>query len=71
MPVRKHGLSPKQTEILQALALGKTRMQVADDLGISAHTLDTHLSRSFIYLGVSNLVEAVSKLQEQLFPRKW
>ena len=71
MPLRKHGLSPKQTEILQALALGKTRAQVADDLGISAHTLSTHLSRSFSYLGVSNLVEAVSKLQEQLFPHKW
>ena len=71
MPLKKHGLSPKQTEILQALALGKTRLQVADDLEISTHTLNTHLSRSFNYLGVTTLVEAVAKLQAQVFPHKW
>ena len=61
MPKRKHGLTSREVEILQALSQGKTRAQVADELEISAHTLNTHVSRTFKYLDAMNLVEAVQK----------
>lgn len=66
MPKKKLGLSPKEVEIIQNLALGKTRAQVADHLSISTHTLSTHLARSFRYLSAVNVVDAVLKLQEPL-----
>ncbi len=66
LPKKKLGLSPKEVEIIQNLALGKTRAQVADHLSISTHTLSTHLARSFRYLSAVNVVDAVLKLQEPL-----
>src|ERR687888_1129225 len=40
-------LSKRETEILQKVAYGATTKEVAHDLGISPHTVKTHLERIF------------------------
>lgn len=35
-------LSPRQREIMRALAIGRTCREIADDLSISVKTVDTH-----------------------------
>ena len=44
-------LSKREREILQKVADGATTRQVASDLGISPHTVKTHLERIFEKLG--------------------
>jgi len=62
---QKHGLSPRELEIMTGLAQGKTRAQMAAELKISVRTLNVHLTRAFVFLGAVNRVEAVVKLLEK------
>jgi DNA-binding NarL/FixJ family response regulator len=52
-------------QILSGLKRGKTRQQVAHELGISVSTLKTHLWRTYRRLNAQNAVEAVAKALEQ------
>lgn len=51
-------LSPRETEILSWIAKGKSNSVVADIIGISANTVDTHLKRIYNKLDVSDRVTA-------------
>jgi len=53
-------LTPRETEILQALALGETTAQVAASLGISALTVQSHVKSILAKLGVHSKIEAVT-----------
>jgi DNA-binding NarL/FixJ family response regulator len=53
-------LSKRETEILQKVAYGATTKAVADDLGISPHTVKTHLERIFEKLGANDRAQAVA-----------
>ena len=53
-------LSKREREILQAVADGATTKQVATDLGISPHTVKTHLERIFEKLGANDRAQAVA-----------
>jgi DNA-binding CsgD family transcriptional regulator len=61
------GLSARQLEIAQLVAEGGTNREVADALGISEHTVNTHLRAAFRRLGVSRrgaLAEALARPRE-------
>lgn len=53
-------LSPRETEILQLVARGLTKQQVADELEISLHSVSGYLRRAFDKLHVHSLPAAVS-----------
>jgi DNA-binding NarL/FixJ family response regulator len=52
--------STREREILQKVADGATTRQVASDLGISPHTVKTHLERIFEKLGAKDRAQAVA-----------
>ena len=53
-------LSKRETEILQKVAYGATTKAVAQELGISPHTVKTHLERIFEKLGANDRAQAVA-----------
>jgi len=53
-------LSRREKEILQKVAYGATTREVALDLGISPHTVKTHLERIFEKLGANDRAQAVA-----------
>jgi DNA-binding NarL/FixJ family response regulator len=53
-------LSRREAEILQEVAYGATTKEVAHDLGISPHTVKTHLERIFEKLGANDRAQAVA-----------
>jgi two-component system, NarL family, response regulator NreC len=52
-------LSPREKEVLQILAEGKTNKEVASLLGLSPHTVDTHRANLMQKLGLRNLAELI------------
>jgi DNA-binding NarL/FixJ family response regulator len=52
-------LSNRESEILQYVAHGNTTKEVARKLGISPHTVKTHLERIFEKLGANDRAQAV------------
>jgi DNA-binding NarL/FixJ family response regulator len=53
-------LSKREREILQKIAYGATTKEVASELGISPHTVKTHLERIFEKLGANDRAQAVA-----------
>ena len=49
-------LSPREIEILRHITAGKTAVETADQLGISAHTVRRHLANMAIKVGVRGRV---------------
>lgn len=58
--VRSLGLSPREVEVLEALATGESNKEFARRLGISPNTVKTHVSRVYEKLGVRRL-QAIEK----------
>lgn len=54
-------LSDREREILALLARGKSYKMIADELGISFHTVDSHLRKVYEKLHVHSMTEAVDK----------
>ncbi|MDP9483523.1 MAG: LuxR C-terminal-related transcriptional regulator, partial [Chloroflexota bacterium] len=53
-------LTPREMEILRALAAGETGLQTAERLGISALTVQSHVKSILAKLGVHSKIEAVT-----------
>jgi DNA-binding NarL/FixJ family response regulator len=53
-------LTPREIDVLNALADGLGNKQIAARLAISEHTVKTHLAAIFEKLDVSNRTEAVT-----------
>lgn len=53
-------LTPREHDVLTCLAQGSCPAQVADDLGMSANTVRTHINKIFTKLGVHSRLEAVA-----------
>lgn len=51
-------LSAREAEVLVWVARGKSNASVGDILGISAHTVDAHLRRIYLKLGVADRLSA-------------
>lgn len=54
-------LSPREREVLEWIAKGKSNSVIADILGLSYHTIDTMVRRIFHKLGVNDRVTAAIK----------
>ena len=54
-------LSPRERDVLARLALGASNKRIADALGISDHTVKSHVATIFTKLGVSSRTEAVTQ----------
>lgn len=51
-------LTPREREILQWVAAGKSDAQIAEILGLSVRTVQKHLENSYVKLGVENRTAA-------------
>ena len=61
---RSLGLSPREMEILAALALGDSNKELARRLAISPNTVKTHVARIYEKLGTSRRVQAIEKARQ-------
>lgn len=68
----KHGpveqiepLTAREEDVLKSLVKGYSKKEIADDLSISAHTVDMHLRSIYRKLHVRTQTEAVSKALRQ------
>ena len=50
--------------LLERLAAGLTRFQIAGQLGVADSTVKTRLSRLYRFMGVVNAVEAVARWKD-------
>jgi DNA-binding NarL/FixJ family response regulator len=57
---RVERLTPRETEILQHMADGESPSSIADALGLSPHTLRTHVQNVLTKLGVHSKIEALA-----------
>ncbi|MCR2784399.1 MULTISPECIES: response regulator transcription factor [unclassified Microbacterium] len=55
-----HQLTPREREVLAAIATGRTNPQIAADLFLSEATVKTHVHRIFIKLGLNDRAQAVA-----------
>ena len=60
-----YGLAPRELQVLEGLVEGKTLKQIAADLSVSYHTVDTYLRRLYQKLDVQSRSLAVSKALQQ------
>lgn len=58
--LRGLGLTPRQTETLRLIALGRSAAQVAAELGIARRTVDKHLQQIYARLGTPSRVQAAA-----------
>jgi len=53
------GLSPRQRQVLQLIALGKTNREIAGELVLSERTVQRHIADLYLKIDVRNRAEAV------------
>lgn len=58
--LRPGGLSPREIEVLQLIALGKSNREIAAALTISLNTVARHISNVFDKVGAANRTEAAA-----------
>jgi DNA-binding CsgD family transcriptional regulator len=63
-PGDRHGLSPRELEVLLLVATGQTNKAIAAELVVSDRTVDRHLSNIFAKLGVSSRAAATAYAYE-------
>jgi ATP/maltotriose-dependent transcriptional regulator MalT len=59
------GLTPREAQVLSAVAMGRTNRQIAAELVISEHTVARHLSNIFAKLGVTSRAAAAAFAMEK------
>jgi two-component system response regulator FixJ len=52
-------LSPRESQVLEAIAIGRPSKLIAYDLGISVRTVEVHRAHMLDRLGVRNMAEAI------------
>jgi DNA-binding CsgD family transcriptional regulator len=58
-PALPYDLSPREVEVLQLLAKGRSNAEIATALFISRRTVTTHVSHLYAKLGVATRAEAI------------
>jgi len=67
-PHQDYGLTAREQEILELMTQGLIKKEIADQLSLSYHTVDTHLRNIYTKLHVHTRTGAVAKaLKERLF----
>jgi DNA-binding NarL/FixJ family response regulator len=67
-PKQDYGLTSREQKILELMTKGLIKKEIADQLGSSYHTVDTHLRNIYTKLHVHSRTGAVAKaLKERLF----
>ena len=64
------GLTPRQAEVVYWVAQGKSNPEIAVILGTSPRTIDKHMERIFIRLGVENRASTMMLASEVLRPQR-
>jgi DNA-binding CsgD family transcriptional regulator len=62
--MRKIGISNREYEVLQLIALGHSNQEIADKLFISLNTVKTHSANLFLKLDVKRRTQAIQKAKE-------
>ena len=63
-PIQEISLSKREMEVLQLIALGKSNLEIAEELYISIHTVKSHVSNLFQKLDVKRRTQAIRKAQQ-------
>ena len=58
------GISPRELEVLDCLAAGRSNKEIAAELSVSPNTVKTHLARVYEKLEASRRTEAMLKARE-------
>jgi LuxR family maltose regulon positive regulatory protein len=64
LPLNVEKLSPAELKVLRYLPTNLSRHQIAEELSVSPHTINTHLRRIYIKLGVGDRSSAVQRARE-------
>ena len=62
--IEQLGISKREYEVLEQIALGKSNKEIADTLFISESTVKTHVSNLLVKLDAKRRTQAVSKAKE-------
>src|SRR5262249_58915295 len=62
--VRELGITPRELEILEALAAGLSNKEIADRLFVSENTVKTHAARLFDKLAARRRTQAIQLAKE-------
>ena len=62
--VQRLGITPRELEILEALASGLSNREIAERLYVSENTVKTHISRVFDKLSARRRTQAVQRAKE-------
>jgi DNA-binding NarL/FixJ family response regulator len=57
-------ISPRELEVLQNLAAGRSNKEIAAQLAVSPNTVKTHVARLFEKLGAKRRTDAINKARE-------
>ncbi len=60
----KTGISSRELEVLQLMALGQSNQEIAGNLFVSLNTVKTHTSNLFLKLDVKRRTQAVDKARK-------
>lgn len=60
----KLGLSKREVEVLQLLAMGLSNQEIADKLFVSLNTIKTHISKIYQKLNAKRRTQAIQKARE-------
>lgn len=60
---KKYNISDRETEIIEALVVGKTNKEIAAELFISINTVKTHIKNIYRKLEVKNRVQLLHKIK--------
>ena len=56
---QQKSLSPREVQVLNLIAAGKTHAAIASELGVREHTVLTHIRNLRVKLGAKNKLDAV------------
>lgn len=63
----KTSLTPKETQVVRLVALGHSRKEIANELGMAYGTLDTHFKHIFLKLNTRSMTEtAIYAIQHNI-----
>ena len=54
-------ITPRQQEVLQLLAAGRSNQEIAIALGLSPATIKTHVAQAMATIGAANCAEAAAR----------